>query len=58
MVLAISRMVTRQDYKNFWGELTGVECEALIYLDNWETIYVEFLVYIMAILSDTNFVTF
>ena len=57
--LAISRMVTGQDYKEIWGgELTRFECEALIYFGNWERIYTEFLVYIMAILSDTDFVVF
>ena len=51
-------MVTGQDYKEFWGGLTRLECVALIYLGNWERIYAEFLVYIMAILSDTDFVVF
>ena len=54
--------IGRQNYKDFWGELTGLECElqveALIYLDNWERIYTEFLVYIMGILSNTDFVAF
>ena len=38
--------------------MTRLECEALIYFGNWERIYTEFLVYIMAILSDTDFVVF
>ena len=48
----------RAGLQRILGGLTRLECEALIYLGNWERIYAEFLVYIMAILSDTDFVVF
>ena len=35
-----------------------MECVGPTYLDNWERIYTEFLLYIMVILSDTDFVVF
>ena len=41
-----------------WGENRESECVAPTYLGNWERIYAESLVYIMAILSDTDFVVF
>ncbi|PUU81864.1 hypothetical protein B9Z19DRAFT_544796 [Tuber borchii] len=39
-------------------ELTKLKSGALTYLGNPERIYAEFLLYIMAILSDTHFVVF
>ena len=55
-VLAVSRMVTGKDYWVWGGE--NRECVALNYLDSWEKMFVESVVFIMAILSGTGFVEF
>ena len=45
--------------KEFWlGENRESECVAPKFLGNWERIYIESLIYIMTILSDTDFVVF
>ena len=55
-VLTVSRMATGKDYWVSGGENT--ECVALNYLDSWEKMFVESVVFIMAILSGTGFVEF
>ena len=55
-VLVVSRMVTGKDYGFGGGE--NRECLALNYLDSWEKMYAESLVFIMAILGGTGFVEF
>ena len=56
-VLAVSGMVTRKDHW-IWGRGENRECVVLSYLDSWEKMYAESLVFIMAILSRTGFVEF
>ena len=55
-VLAVSGMVTGKDYWVWGGE--NRECVVLNYLDSWEKMYAESLVFIMAILGGTGFVEF
>ena len=61
LVLHLTRLNKVFNYKEKefrWGENRESECVAPTYLGNWEIIYAESLVYIMAILSDTDFVVF
>ena len=55
-VLAVSRMVTGKDYW-VWGS-ENRECVVLNFLDSWEKMYAESLVFIMAMLGGTGFVEF
>ena len=57
LVLHLTRLNKVFNYKEKefrWGENRESECVAPTYLGNWERIYAESLVYIMAILSDTD----
>ena len=61
LVLHLTRLNKVFNYKEKefrWGENRESECVAPTYSGNWERIYAESLVYIMAILSDTDFVVF
>ena len=61
LVLHLTRLnkVFNYKQKDFrLGENRELECVGPTYLGNWKRIYAEFLLYIMVILSDTDFVVF
>ena len=61
LVLHLTRLDKVFNYKEKefqWGENRESQCVAPTYLGNWERIYAESRVYIMAIPSDTDFVVF
>ena len=60
-MLHLTRLNKMFNYKQKefrWCENRELECVAPTYLGNRERIYAEFLVYIIAIPSDTDFVVF